>query len=73
MRCVCGQVRKEYGDEITADAVSASPYVNAIIRETMRMHLLVPMVPRKSLVDLNVDQYFIPKVGFFIWCFAQSR
>ncbi|KAK9813617.1 hypothetical protein WJX73_010813 [Symbiochloris irregularis] len=60
------QVRKEYGEEITADAVSASPYVNAVIRETLRTHLLVPMVPRRSLVDLNVDKYFIPK-GKPIW------
>ncbi|KAJ7951501.1 Cytochrome P450 [Quillaja saponaria] len=38
------------------------PYINAIVKETMRLHPVAPMLaPRLSLKDCNVAGYDIPK------------
>ena len=56
------QVMQEHGKEIKADAVQASSYVNAVVKEVLRMHPIVPYVPRITRVDLDVDGFHIPKV-----------
>ncbi|KAL1293711.1 dimethylnonatriene synthase [Arachis hypogaea] len=38
------------------------PYINAIAKETMRLHPVAPMlVPRKAREDIKIDGYDIPK------------
>ncbi|KAB2606829.1 licodione synthase-like [Pyrus ussuriensis x Pyrus communis] len=37
------------------------PYVQAIIKETLRLHPSVPMIPRKSVQKCNIGNYVIPE------------
>ena len=37
------------------------PYIQAIIKETLRLHPPIPMVSRKSIKECNIHGYLIPK------------
>ncbi|TQD99209.1 hypothetical protein C1H46_015219 [Malus baccata] len=37
------------------------PYIQAIIKETLRLHPPVPMIPRKSVQKCNIGNYVIPE------------
>ncbi|KAM4083175.1 hypothetical protein ACB094_08G036600 [Castanea mollissima] len=37
------------------------PYIQAIIKETLRLHPPIPMVSRKSIKECNINGYLIPK------------
>ncbi|XP_068339112.1 (2S)-flavanone 2-hydroxylase-like [Pyrus communis] len=37
------------------------PYIQAIIKETLRLHPSVPMIPRKSVQKCNIGNYVIPE------------
>ncbi|XLT72210.1 hypothetical protein HN873_028636, partial [Arachis hypogaea] len=47
------------------------PYINAIVKEAMRLHPVAPMlVPRQAREDIKIDEYDIPKgtqVLIHIW------
>lgn len=51
------------------------PYINAIIKETMRLHPPITMLMRKGVLDCVVNGYFIPKdtvVCVNIWAMGRD-
>ena len=57
------QVINEYGTDITDTALAAMPYTTAVLKETLRQKAIVSSVWRKTLVDIELGGYRIPKVG----------
>ncbi|KAL1828426.1 hypothetical protein DCAR_0207639 [Daucus carota subsp. sativus] len=62
------KLRKEVIDSVKANgkieegAVMGLPYLQAVVKETMRLHLLVPfLVPRRAEKDVKLKGYTIPK------------
>ena len=56
------QVVKEHGPQLDETTLAAMLYTSAVIRENLRLHSIVGIVPRITLKDLEVDGFFIPKV-----------
>jgi len=59
-------IRAKYGDTITPKSVDASnaPYLDAVLKESLRMRTIVGGIPRKALEDIDVDgdgKTIIPK------------
>eukprot|EP01132_Coremiostelium_polycephalum_P001258 gene1258-1587_t len=50
------------GKFITMNDKQSTPYLNAIIRETLRMRPIAPLsLPRSAKEDIEISGYFIPK------------
>jgi len=63
-------LQQEHGDDLTIGALDASnaPYLDAVLKETMRVRTVVGGIPRTALEDIDVDgdgKTIIPK-GFMI-------
>lgn len=56
------QVIDQYGTDITDRELSAMPYTTALVKETLRHKAIVSSVWRKTLVDIELGGYRIPKV-----------
>lgn len=56
------QVIDEHGTDITDRELSAMPYTTALVKETLRHKAIVSSVWRKTLVDIELGGYRIPKV-----------
>lgn len=56
------QVIATHGTEITEAALADMPYLGATIKENSRLHPIVAAIPRRTLVDLEADGYYVPKV-----------
>ncbi|KAF2070076.1 hypothetical protein CYY_008602 [Polysphondylium violaceum] len=55
-------VNEKQSKQITLDDRSKTPYLNAIIKEVLRMKTTAPLsVPRQCSEDITIDDYFIPK------------
>lgn len=52
-----------YGTDITDTVLAAMPYTTAIVKETLRQKAIVSSVWRKTLVDIELGGYRIPKVS----------
>lgn len=52
-----------YGADITDRELAAMPYTTAIVKETLRQKAIVSSVWRKTLVDIELGGYRIPKVS----------
>lgn len=52
-----------YGTDITDKELAAMPYTTAIVKETLRQKAIVSSVWRKTLVDIELGGYRIPKVS----------
>lgn len=52
-----------YGVDITDRELAAMPYTTAIVKETLRQKAIVSSVWRKTLVDIELGGYRIPKVS----------
>ena len=59
---VAVQVIDTYGTDITDRELAAMPYTTAIVKETLRQKAIVSSVWRKTLVDIELGGYRIPKV-----------
>ncbi|KAL3157165.1 hypothetical protein ABBQ38_001405 [Trebouxia sp. C0009 RCD-2024] len=55
------QVIDEHGTDITDRELSAMPYTTALVKETLRHKAIVSSVWRKTLVDIELGGYRIPK------------
>uniref|UniRef100_A0A0D9XE53 Uncharacterized protein n=1 Tax=Leersia perrieri TaxID=77586 RepID=A0A0D9XE53_9ORYZ len=64
------------GRWVTEKDIPSLPYVDAIIKETMRMHPVAPMlVPRLSREDTSIDGYDIPagtRVLVSVWSIGRD-
>ncbi|CAL5429810.1 unnamed protein product [Camellia sinensis] len=61
---VCEEVTKTIGVEgrIEESKILALPYLHAVVKETMRLHLSVPLlVPHKTETDVKLQDFLIPK------------
>lgn len=56
------QVMREHGQEITAEALSAMEYADAVSKEALRYRVIVPFVFRRALKDFQLGPYTIKKV-----------
>ena len=52
-----------HGTDITDTELAAMPYTTAIVKETLRQKAIVSSVWRKTLVDIELGGYRIPKVS----------
>ncbi|KAK1619572.1 hypothetical protein QYE76_025089 [Lolium multiflorum] len=61
---------------VTEEDILSLPYVDAIVKETMRLHPVAPMLaPRLSRKDVSVDGYDIPvgtRVLVCVWSIARD-
>nr|WIL10286.1 chalcone synthase [Grona styracifolia] len=61
------QVRKEIDDVVGKNRLVEEtdcpnlPYLQAIVKETFRLHPPVPMVTRKCVTECNIENYVIPE------------
>jgi len=64
------KIQQEHGEILTMTALDANnaPYLDAVLKETMRMRTVVSGIPRMALKDIDVDgdgKTIIPK-GFLV-------
>jgi len=57
------QLQQIHGEPLTSQVldVSSAPFLDAILKETLRMRTLVGGIPRKTLTEIEVDGVTIPK------------
>lgn len=56
------QVIDNHGTDITDSELATMPYTTALVKETLRHKAIVSSVWRKTLVDIELGGYRIPKV-----------
>lgn len=56
------QVIREHGQEITAEALNAMEYADAVSKEALRHRVIVPFVFRRAIKDFQLGPYSIKKV-----------
>lgn len=49
------------GNLVEASDIARLPYLQAIVKETFRLHQAVPLLPRKAEVELEMHGYTVPK------------
>lgn len=47
--------------EISFEDLSELSYTSSIMKETLRMYAPVPMLARKNIDDIQIEEYHIPK------------
>ena len=57
-------VRAAHGAALTPAALRAMPYAEAVLRETWRLHPVVPVVGRKTKEDVVLGEY---QVRLLFW------
>ncbi|XP_027155743.1 cytochrome P450 76C3-like [Coffea eugenioides] len=60
----------EQGKSVKESDISRLPYLQAVVKETLRLHPPAPIVPRKADTDIEVDSYILPKdslIVFNLW------
>ena len=58
------------GKSVKESDISRLPYLQAVVKETLRLHPPAPIVPRKADTDIEVDSYILPKdslIVFNLW------
>ncbi|KAL7165238.1 hypothetical protein ACSBR2_041010 [Camellia fascicularis] len=72
------EVKKAVGEEgrIEEPKILALPYLHAVVKETMRLHLSVPfLIPHKSETDMKLCDFQIPKntqILVNVWAIARN-
>ncbi|CAL5356048.1 unnamed protein product [Camellia sinensis] len=72
------EVTKAVGEEgrIEGSKILALPYLHAVVKETMRLHLSVPfLIPHKSETDVKMCDFQIPKntqILVNVWAIARN-
>lgn len=61
--CVSRQVIAEQGAEINGAALKGMTYLDAVIREILRLHPIVGGAFRKAIKDFDLGGYRIPKAS----------
>ena len=51
------------GNQVKESDITQLPYLQAIVKETLRLHPALPLVPRQSESDVEVFGYTIPKAS----------
>ena len=62
------QLQQIHGDDTLTTQildVSSAPFLDAVLKETLRMRTLIGGIPRKALTDIEVDGVTIPR-GFLV-------
>ncbi|EDV21858.1 uncharacterized protein TRIADDRAFT_7839, partial [Trichoplax adhaerens] len=49
------------GDNITWDTFDKLPYLDNVIKESLRLYPPVPLIFRQAIADDKIGEYFIPK------------
>ncbi|CDP16260.1 unnamed protein product [Coffea canephora] len=60
----------EQGKSVKESDISRLPYLQAVVKETLRLHPPAPILPRKADTDIEVDSYILPKdslIVFNLW------
>jgi cytochrome P450 len=58
------QLQQIHGDDVLTTQildVSSAPFLDAVLKETLRMRTIVGGIPRKTMTDIEVDGVTIPK------------
>jgi cytochrome P450 len=50
-----------HSSEFSLDFLNNFPYLEAVIKETMRLYTVVPLIMRQSSEDVDIDGCLIPK------------
>ncbi|KAG6533850.1 hypothetical protein ZIOFF_007728 [Zingiber officinale] len=67
------EIEAVVGEKRLSDAANL-PYLQAIIKETMRLHPSVPMIPRRSTRDTKIKGYDVPaNTTVFVNLWAMGR
>lgn len=79
---IMGKLRKEINERIKEKAhleeadILELPYLQSVLKETMRLHLVVPLLlPHKTETNVKLNGYTIPKntrVIFNVWAIARD-
>lgn len=71
---LCGKRVERIKRKVEESDVHNLPYLQAIVKETLRLHPPIPMIPRKFNEDCNVRGYTIPaKTLLFVNIWAIRR
>ena len=65
MQILLVQVVAEHGKTLTADVLGNMPFVEACVKECMRIDPAVSGLWREALEDLDIDGYLVKKVPNF--------
>ncbi|KAG8055561.1 hypothetical protein GUJ93_ZPchr0001g29900 [Zizania palustris] len=63
MRKVREELNRVLGDKplMEESDIARLPYLQAVVKEILRLRVVVPLVPRKAEYDIEVNGYLIPK------------
>ncbi|KAL5714661.1 hypothetical protein ACHQM5_016592 [Ranunculus cassubicifolius] len=65
MRLVREELKSLVGLDRTVEEVDLDKleYLKLVIKESMRLHPVAPLIPRVSTKDININGYFLPKMS----------
>ncbi|GAB4827298.1 hypothetical protein Ancab_040022 [Ancistrocladus abbreviatus] len=78
LKKACGELQKVIGkcNLIEEEDIIRLPYLQAVIKETFRMHPIVPLLPRKAVSTTKLCSFTIPKntqVFVNIWAVGRDE